>query len=486
MAARRGNPVVVLVAVATVVAVVLALVWRVAVDRATVSIEPPDTVDADGAGGGTVDDVALTTPVLSFRRAPGVLSRSINLEAFAAALDPLVAKVPSGSCLAVSVDGFPVVEVAAERAVVPASTQKVLVAAVALEQLGPQFRFRTTVVGEVDATGTVVGDLFLVGGGDPVLSSEWWTTSGIQAFPPTVTTSIEDLADQVVAAGVRRVTGGIVGDGTRYDDEWYVPSWLPEVRVTEAGPYDALLVNDARTSTSRVADDPVQGAANVLYDLLRERGVAIGGEAVSGTAPFGEELAVVESPPLTEIVSEMLVTSDNNTAELLVKEIGLAVSGEGTRSAGLDAIRRQLVTWEVPVVGLELVDGSGLSNDDQLTCATLLAVLQQDEIDEALSDALPVAATTGTLVTAFVDTPMAGVLRAKTGTLNNADNALPAAKALAGYVPVEGGGSIEFVLVLNGQTVSDQSVYEPIWYQLLAPALATYLTAGGVADLAPG
>jgi D-alanyl-D-alanine carboxypeptidase/D-alanyl-D-alanine-endopeptidase (penicillin-binding protein 4) len=195
---------------------------------------------------------------------------------------------------------------------------------------------------------------------------------------------------------------------------------------------------------------------------------------------------VVESPPLTDIVSEMLVTSDNNTAELLVKEIGLAVSGEGTRSAGLDAIRRQLVTWEVPVVGLELVDGSGLSNDDQLTCATLLAVLQQDEIDEALSDALPVAATTGTLVTAFVDTPMAGVLRAKTGTLNNADNALPAAKALAGYVPVEGGGAIEFVLVLNGQTVSDQSVYEPIWYQLLAPALATYPTAGGVADLAPG
>lgn len=480
MAARRGNPVVVLVVFATVVALVLGLVWQFADGRSTSAADAPTDSVAPSA------DPSLNTPVLSFRRAPGVLSRSVNLDAFAAELEPLVAAIPDGSCLAVAVDGQTVATKNESFSVVPASNQKLLVGAVALDELGADHRFSTTVTGEFDAaTGTVNGDLFLIGGGDPVLSSDWWTTSGVQTFPPTVTTRIEDLADDVVAAGVTNITGRVVGDGSRYDDEWYVPSWMSDVPVAEAGPYDALLVNDSRPTSTTVADDPAQGAADVLSQLLAERGVTIGGDPASGAASSTAEIAAIESEPLAAILGEMLTTSDNNTAEMLVKEIGLSTSGRPTRNDGLAAIQARLQEWGVPTGGLVLADGSGLSNDNRLTCSTLLGVLQHGSVDDAVGEGLAVGATTGTLRNTFEDTEMAGLLRGKTGTLNNDDNILPAVKALSGYVPVEGGGAIEYALVLNGQTVSNQSVYEPIWYDLMSPAFATYPAAGSIADLAP-
>ena len=84
------------------------------------------------------------------------------------------------------------------------------------------------------------------------------------------------------------MVGRIVGDGSRYDDEFFAPSWTDDVRVFEAGPYDALLVNDGWTTTSidDVAADPALGAAELFAGLLRERGVRVGGGVAAQTLPF--------------------------------------------------------------------------------------------------------------------------------------------------------------------------------------------------------
>ena len=110
-------------------------------------------------------------------------------------------------------------------------------------------------------------------------------------------------------------------------------------------------------------------------------------------------------------------------------------------------------------------DGSGLSPDNRVTCTALLSVLQRSEPDGAIGTGLPIAGQTGTLSEIFVDHPIAGRLLGKTGTLSNPpfNEDPPGVKALAGYVAVEGGSAIEYALVLNGPTISDQSEYRPVW-----------------------
>ena len=62
----------------------------------------------------------------------------------------------------------------------------------------------------------------------------------------TTPTSLDALADALAAAGVTRIDGAVLGDGSRYDDEFFAPSWGQELHGIEAGPYDALMANDAR------------------------------------------------------------------------------------------------------------------------------------------------------------------------------------------------------------------------------------------------
>ena len=333
----------------------------------------------------------------------------------------------------------------------------------------------------------------LVGGGDPLLSSDWYPTSGLERRPVFGHTSLDTLADQVVAAGVSSVSGSVLGLGDRYDDEFVAPGWGPGVAGLDAGPYDALLVNDARVlGEDQRASDPNAGAAREFARLLIERGVSIGGGTSSALEmPAGAdavELASIQSVPLPQVLDEMLLNSDNNTAELMLKEIGLASSGdaEGTRQAGIDAVVAALGSWDVDTTGLRIDDGSGLSLDNRLTCRSLVDVLARYPADGPIGAALPVAGETGALSDVFIGHPVEGRLSGKTGTLNNppfnADP--PAVKALSGYVPVDGGSAVEYALVLNGPTISDQSEYLPVWDDL-ADVLATYPSGPTPAQLAP-
>jgi D-alanyl-D-alanine carboxypeptidase/D-alanyl-D-alanine-endopeptidase (penicillin-binding protein 4) len=244
---------------------------------------------------------------------------------------------------------------------------------------------------------------------------------------------------------------------------------------------------------SRVLGDPLRGgdpneaAAREFALLLEARGVTIADGAASGTAPTSSvEIAAIESAPMSDVIAEMLGNSDNNTAEMVVKELGYTVASSGTREAGLGVVRQHLIDWGVDVSPIVLVDGSGLSLDNRLTCDAVLTVLQRAGFESPIGQGLPVAGQTGTLATAFVDHPVAGRLRGKTGTLNNPPFNVdpPAVKALAGYLPVEGGSAVEYVLILNGPTISDQSEYRPVW-DALADALDTYPAGASPAELGP-
>jgi D-alanyl-D-alanine carboxypeptidase/D-alanyl-D-alanine-endopeptidase (penicillin-binding protein 4) len=184
-------------------------------------------------------------------------------------------------------------------------------------------------------------------------------------------------------------------------------------------------------------------------------------------------LATVTSQPLSAIVNEMLVTSDNLTAEMLVKEIGFVAAGKGTRVDGLQAVVDRLGQWGIPAAGLVLVDGSGLSRENRLTCDTLLAVLQRGTATDVLGSGLATAGQDGsTLDGKFEQEGLAGVLQAKTGSLREV-------KALCGYY-TSGADEMEFVLILNGASAS---AFDGPW-GLLGAALLAANTAPPVESVA--
>jgi D-alanyl-D-alanine carboxypeptidase/D-alanyl-D-alanine-endopeptidase (penicillin-binding protein 4) len=424
----------------------------------------------------------VVTPLASLRRVPATVSDALATEAFVASLAPVGDLVAPGSCLVVGLDGTPVFDRSGAASVLPASNMKIVTAAVALDVLGPDHRFTTEARADALPVGGVVnGNLHLVGGGDPVLgTAPYLAAAAAQVnYPQPYVTPLEALADQIVAAGVRQITGSVLGDDSRYDAERFVPSWPSSYATSrEAGPLGALMVNDAAASLHplRSAEDPAVSAAATLTALLRERGVTVAGEPGRAVAPPAPVVTAIQSRPLGELVGELLTTSDDNTAELLVKEIGAVAGGAGTRVAGLAVIQSKLGEWGVPLEGIWLVDGSGLDRGNRLTCSALQAVLRHVGGTGPVADGLPIAGRTGTLADAFRGNPAEGRLRAKTGSLREA-------KALSGFVDAaDGQRHVSFSFIQNGPDAEAAAV--PVW-DALGRALTTYPTAPPVDQLDP-
>jgi serine-type D-Ala-D-Ala carboxypeptidase/endopeptidase (penicillin-binding protein 4) len=419
----------------------------------------------------------LGTPVLSVRRSPEVLSRDVVERNLRADLAPVIAGMGPASCLVVHAEDRQLLSASGDLPVIPASNVKLLTATAALEVLGPTVTFETQVAATV-VDGVVSGDLYLIGGGDPLLSVAEYPET--QTYPPFNTTPLEALADRVVLAGVRRVTGGVVGDDSRYDDERYVPTWSEDIPNREAGPIGALLVNDGRVfpRDELPGQDPAEAAAEQLMILLERRGVGIDGPPShglrDGAAPV---IASIQSVPLTGVVEEMLTTSDDNTAESLLKEIGLAKAGVGSRTAGAAAVLELVAGWSAPTTGAVVIDGSGLDRGNVLSCDLLVGVLDHAGPQGPIHDGLAVAGTTGTLAELFVGTPAQGALRAKTGTLSGV-------KALTGFYPSGDGPPLVFSLVLNGERPVVDAAWPALWTEL-ARALEAYPNGPSPADLAP-
>jgi D-alanyl-D-alanine carboxypeptidase/D-alanyl-D-alanine-endopeptidase (penicillin-binding protein 4) len=319
----------------------------------------------------------------------------------------------------------------AARSLEPASNEKLAVTFAALEQLGPSFRFQTEVVGSGVLDGHVWrGDLVLRGQGDPTL-----TTLGLRR-----------LAAQLKTQGIRRVTGSIVGDESFFDTRRGVSGWRPSFYDWESPPLSALSV-DRGAVRGRLVRQPALVAAQLFRKALVGRRISVAGGARTGTAPEeGYPLALLESDPLGEIVRFMDYESDNFTAELLLKELGAVVRGRGTSAAGAAVVEETLDGAGVPLVGVRIVDGSGLSRSDRLTADALVAILRAAWADPALRPhlvrALPVAGISGTLERRLERLPAYGHVRAKTGTTS-------VASALSGYVS----DRYAFAIVQNGHPV---------------------------------
>ena len=432
------------------------------------------------------------------------------------------AKGEWGLLIADAETGETLFEENASRYFVPASNMKLFTTALALDKLGPDFRFHTTLesAGVITSDGELTTDLLLVGNGDPNLSNRKFPFNLKEEFDGPPEMGLAELADKLAARGVRKISGDIVGDDSYFPRERFPNGWEIDDMVWEYGAaISALVVNDntatvtltpgaageavqfsvspntpdfvvdnrVMTSPASVKADltltrepgarfvvvsgtlpekssprklvlaiqePALNAATILKSMLERRGIRVDGglrarhEAPTGpTAITPTVLAEHVSIPLRDAVKLVNKISQNLHTEVLLR-----------------AAMRQSATWNSPEelmkfaadfyarVGIAVddviqTDGSGLSRHDMVTpraVMTLLRWAQAQPWFESYYASLPVAGMDGTLEERMKNTPAAGRVHAKTGSVEHV-------RTMSGFADTAGGRKLVFTFLSNNQ-----------------------------------
>jgi len=443
---------------------------------------------------------------IASRRSSTAWSKPVGVPALATAVSSALAShTRSGEWGAIIVSltrGDTLFSQNADAMMQPASTMKMFTSAVALDRFGPDYTFRTPVLrdGQIGADGSLAGNLYLRGVGDPSLSSRFWHDQE----------PMDALAHQIAAAGIKHVRGDIIGDASAFDDKLVPDGWktsylgaayaarvsalslnegLVWVVVQPNGKTASVTLDPASTTVpvdgsvrlvggtgghisavrrpdggitvrgtigarsgplrySLVIDNPPAFAAGALRAALQKAGVTVDGQTRVGVTPASAaEVAAVASPPLAQVIGEMDRESINVYAEMLFRAAAHASGPIGSAESGL-ANLREFLTKKVgtrPDV-VNVSDGSGLSTLDQVTpraMVRLLGYVHQAPWGPVFDAALPVEGESGTLKRHGKGAPSRGNLHAKTGTTNTV-------AALGGYVTARNGEVLAFSLIYNG------------------------------------
>ncbi|MEH3032517.1 MAG: D-alanyl-D-alanine carboxypeptidase/D-alanyl-D-alanine-endopeptidase [Aeromicrobium erythreum] len=364
------------------------------------NVVPPDALVASGRAG---DSAVRTEPT-------GTLDAAALSKAVAGPLRD--ADLGDRVGLAASVVGGPVTTVGTDAAFTPASTAKVLTSFTALTQLDPERRFTTRTVLDGDR-------IVLVGGGDPYL-----VVDRSKGDPAVERAELTRLARDTARAATARKVGTVrLGyDTSLFSGPAASPDWEPSyVSGRIVSPVSALWVGRGTSGGVRVPD-PAASAASTFAGLLRDRGLSVEGDPSRVEAPEGARtLAAVRSATVAQISEHLISTSDNEAAEVMLRQAALAAGRPGSFTGGAKTVRATLRAAGVPVDGLRLSDGSGLSRKDRVEPRTLVGTLSaaanRSRTSSLLAD-LPVGAFNGTLRNRFAKpTDVRGAVRAKTGTL---------------------------------------------------------------------
>jgi D-alanyl-D-alanine carboxypeptidase/D-alanyl-D-alanine-endopeptidase (penicillin-binding protein 4) len=422
---------------------------------------------------------APTAPVLSPRRAPVVLRTLVADTRLAARVDTLMRSLSATSCVVVRADAATILSRRPDALLTPASALKLTTAAAFLSNAGGKGHFTTTLTGKrPDSNGTVASNVVIVGGGDPLLATSGYVVT--RKHPPKPATDVAQFVTALQRAGVKHIAGGIgVYDGV-FDSERRVPTWSAGYTATgDVGPLGALAIDDGFSSYAPLvaAPDPALAAGTTIKAALVAAGIAVDGNVFRvAEKPTSATLASVASAPYVDVVGEMLRESDNNTAELLLKELARrAGTSPATRTAGVAARAAALKKLGIDPSGVQAIDGSGLDRSDRASCDELMATLTTRPGGYDLEQMLAVAGQTGTLNDRFTSSPLSGKLRAKTGSLDGVT-------ALVGIADPDAKVKLRFVFISNG-AFSDAG--GKALQDRLVAALATYENVPSAEELAP-
>lgn len=326
-------------------------------------------------------------------------------------------------------------ESSADKAVIPASVQKLFTAVVALDQLDPNQTLRTRVV--LSGTNT----LYLAGEGDMMLSAKKGNPDATNGHA-----GLQDLAEQVAAklklAGIEEVNLKL--DESAFQGNPLGPWDEDLVPLGYAAPVSVVAVDTGRRSEGNYAPrytDPALEAAKSFAARLKEQGIAVKGAVSKGVyesagaalnATGDNLLGEVNSAPIPQIVQYFLKSSDNTITEIIghtiARDRGLPASFSGSTTAVVQGLGK----LGIDTSKIKLVDCSGLGESSYVTARSIDQVLELMVSSDSTNmidavNGLPIGGLSGTLNDRFIERNGRGLLRAKTGSL-------PEVTALAGTV----------------------------------------------------
>lgn len=391
----------------------------------------------------------------------------------------------------------------AGAAMLPASTMKLLTSAIAFERLGPNYQFSTDALrdGDIAPDGTLNGNIYIRGDGDPSFSGRF-----LGGRPGA---AINRLAELVASQGIRRINGNVIGDPSAFDDERIPRGWLPRylqagyaarvsglplnenlvwVSVTGSGvalepSTSALpLVNlvrfvngsGARIRIGRksdgtiivsgtmgrnagprryvyVVEDPAAFTTGAFKNALTAQGIQVAGTTRIGRTPANAtKIASFVSPTLDRMAAAMNRESINHYAEQIFRNAARGRNHEvqGSARTASSALKNFFATKiGTDTTALAFADGSGLSTLDRVTprsMTQLLGYAHRSSWGPWFHASLPVAGESELLRRRMRGGQAQGNLHAKTGTTNDVIG-------LAGYVTAHDGEVIAFTFLYNGR-----------------------------------
>ncbi len=390
----------------------------------------------------------------------------------------------------------------AAAAMLPASTMKLFTTAVAFERLGPTYQFSTDALrdGEIGPDGTLNGNIYIRGDGDPSFSGRFLGGKPAAA--------INRLAELVASQGIRHINGNVIGDASAFDDERVPQGWLSRylqagyaarvsglslnenlvwVSITGSGvslePSTSALplvnnvrfVNGSRASIRigrrgdgtivvtgtmgrnagprryvYVVEDPAGFTTGAFRNALGAQGITVSGTTRIGRTPANAtKIASFVSPTLDRMASAMNRESINHYAELIFRNAarGKAHDVQGSARTGHAALQQFLASKVgADTSSLHFADGSGLSTLDHVTpraMTQMLGYAHRANWGPWFHASLPVAGESELLRRRMRGGQAQGNLHAKTGTTNDVIG-------LAGYVTSLNGEVIAFTFLYNG------------------------------------
>ena len=352
----------------------------------------------------------------------------------------------------------------AGKIMMPASNLKIITGAVALAQLGADYRYTTRFASRGKVTkGVLKGDLVVIGNGDPTISDRMRNNDAMNA--------LRDMADSLRAHGIKRIQGRVVPGGDAFPGTNYGYGWeLGYLDDYYAAPVDELNYSEgmdkvpAKTKAGRdtlvevVSRQPLKSFMFYLDRALGERGIRVTGEPGDSTTRADttglQTIFEFQSLPLRDILVTLLRPSQNQTGEILLRTLGLQKTGYGSPDSGIAVVERQLLAWGIEKDGFQIADGSGLARRDLISPETVvrtLVVMLRPEYRDVFIAALATPGGPGTMRNRLKNTPAANNLRAKTGSIGNA-------RSLSGYIDTADKRPLVFSLLLNNYTVDDDEV----------------------------
>lgn len=393
----------------------------------------------------------------------------------------------------------------AQMALTPASIMKLLTTATALEVLGQDFQFKTSLFIKGNIKDSVLyGDIILVGGGDPTLGSRYFPNRN----------PFEDFRVALKKKGINKINGNIIADDSHFSEEeipdtwvWgdlgnyygtgvsglnyhdntvflefssgnvgdttklislepnypslHFKNWVTAQNINSdqayifGSPYDekrlvkgSIPKNRNSFKVKGSVPNPPLFAASVFKSYLDSNNLMVSGSVlVNRNAHADTNLVLVKnyfSPKLKDIVYQTNQFSINHYAEVLARELGRK-NGNGSFASGVKYITKHWEKQGVDVSFLFIEDGSGLSRHSALSPNTMTRILEimfYSENRDAFQSSLPVAGKSGTLINMLKDTHAENNLKAKSGSMTRV-------RSYAGYVTSKSGRHLAFVIMVN-------------------------------------